>query len=1155
MLVKCKIHEEIKSNGAAFFRVTILDNGSEVYLPISPIVDKVLKVGDTCDLYLKKTGTKNLLFIPHPKYNIDETYRFFIKKFDIAHKKYNGVSNIVILDVDGNEVTVSALEWHKEEIWNHADLFCKVIGYQNHLIPSLIIDDDRHPFYSKDNVYSFEVVSFVKKYDSKIGKERSVIIITDHTGCNYSVLALPNQENSLKAKEIIECRVLDINTRLYLRQENIKDPFFYKFEDIIDNNEFKINYFSPCLIPDSHYFLADLKNQYDSQSAFWVFTYCNILIPKMFYESINKKQYKDAIKINELLHNFEDWILKSNILMAFNDNVRKSETQKKSEQIISISEKRKIILLKNINNETHTLFSKDTIIDPIFLYEVISLTDFEKINEIEFIESIENILKDNSLHSYNKEIDLIFFNKIANLIESKKKIYVSDIKEEYFVYSNSMTPYKVNIQKFLLWTYCQLLIYRYAKKNKEKKLTTARLLKFLTRTTENISHKKTLLYYAFYTLIHQESESDINLIRNNLDISIDKFDYLTNPNLTNVSNKSNLIANSEKLHKVNITERYYNKGYKIELNGVVGFLPIHSITDTNLKRYPFDLLNWETNVYIHLHSEEFNFFVAKQPQIDSPHYLSNNLITNPKDGEVVSAKVTRIEDYGIFVITPYGDALLHKSNISDQYWDKRWLDKYFKVNENIFVVILKYDLIESKIEVGFSQLIGTLYENYYYDFLFSSDLSHPDDDDVLSYSILDKIEKEYEIEKGYIFEQFAILQDTFEDKIKYIKISKQFFANADTARSYLSNVYIEYFTALLNLSTLLFNYSFESYDEFRLTINKIKDTLNQKTIDRFEESENLIFFIDVLSVFNKTDDGSNLRLIDSIYSILPNQSLLKSLAKITLANNLLLSEVLHLNNEEAIEFSQKNLKRIRDYILKGYVSLSESEEDRLTRELKEKQAYYKKLIQNDEGESLEFKSSFIEPIPSEEKIREIKKLKLQLESSSDPNIVKTLKKALTEKEDEIHGAKARKKIIHSALKTIAAFANTRGGILLIGVSDTKHILGLKRDYDSFPKKEDRGRDGFGKFFDSKIKEYFGESFSSLLLEKEFLEFPEGDILIVKIQSSRKVVFLLKDENGESKEILYTRNLSSSEKLEGRELAKFILHKETNNHESNSNRVI
>jgi hypothetical protein len=109
---------------------------------------------------------------------------------------------------------------------------------------------------------------------------------------------------------------------------------------------------------------------------------------------------------------------------------------------------------------------------------------------------------------------------------------------------------------------------------------------------------------------------------------------------------------------------------------------------------------------------------------------------------------------------------------------------------------------------------------------------------------------------------------------------------------------------------------------------------------------------------------------------------------------------------------------------------------------------------------------------------------------------------------------------------------------MIGVSDEKNVTGLEVDYKSLKEPD---RDGFGKRFDDDVKIYFGESFSHLL-DKKFLLFPEGDVLIITVKQSPEEVFLLKDEDGREIEELYIRRLTSSEQLKGRELAKFIKRK-------------
>lgn len=80
---------------------------------------------------------------------------------------------------------------------------------------------------------------------------------------------------------------------------------------------------------------------------------------------------------------------------------------------------------------------------------------------------------------------------------------------------------------------------------------------------------------------------------------------------------------------------------------------------------------------------------------------------------------------------------------------------------------------------------------------------------------------------------------------------------------------------------------------------------------------------------------------------------------------------------------------------------------------------------------------------------------------------------------------------------------------------------------------------FGELFDQKVKEYFGESFSPTILEKEFLKFPEGDIYIIDVKPSIQEIHILKNEKGDPEETIYVRHTRSSEKLKGIELSKFI----------------
>ena len=437
--------------------------------------------------------------------------------------------------------------------------------------------------------------------------------------------------------------------------------------------------------------------------------------------------------------------------------------------------------------------------------------------------------------------------------------------------------------------------------------------------------------------------------------------------------------------------------------------------------------------------------------------------------------------------------------------------------------------------------MGTQYEKKYIDIIKFYDFYVEDD---LESAQLEKdvsdVFFQVELEKGYIFETYAAHQISLENKIKYIKFAKVFFSNTFNSRSYLLNIYLEYFASLHKLDNLLLNYTYEKYQEFKRDILVIKDKVQPKTLENFPESKNLLFSIDILSLFNSKNEDD----IESLFQLIrkpfeENDLILKTVAKIALANNLIISELNNANEiKEINEFTFNNLKRIREFISQGVLSVKDTPENKLLKELKEKRNYWIEKISLDEGEKLEFKATLLTPIPSNQKNKILESLRKQLDCSIDDISKSNIKERIKIIEEESRNVKGIDKIlIHSAFKTICAFANTNGGHLLLGVTDDKKIFGLEQDYNSFSDK--KNRDEFGKKFDELLKEYFGDSFSSLLLEKEFLKFPEGDILIIEVKKSNEEIFLLKNEKGEKEENLYVRNLSSSIKLKGIELAKFI----------------
>lgn len=127
----------------------------------------------------------------------------------------------------------------------------------------------------------------------------------------------------------------------------------------------------------------------------------------------------------------------------------------------------------------------------------------------------------------------------------------------------------------------------------------------------------------------------------------------------------------------------------------------------------------------------------------------------------------------------------------------------------------------------------------------------------------------------------------------------------------------------------------------------------------------------------------------------------------------------------------------------------------------------------------------------------------------------------------LHTNEIDKKIEHSNLKTIGAFMNSNGGVLLIGVEDKGKILGIERDKFA-------DKDKFLLHFNNLIKQNIGKRYLSLIYS-EFILVEEKNVLKVECKKSKKPVFL---KQGKEEEF-YVRAGPSTTKLNGSELLDYV----------------
>ncbi len=160
---------------------------------------------------------------------------------------------------------------------------------------------------------------------------------------------------------------------------------------------------------------------------------------------------------------------------------------------------------------------------------------------------------------------------------------------------------------------------------------------------------------------------------------------------------------------------------------------------------------------------------------------------------------------------------------------------------------------------------------------------------------------------------------------------------------------------------------------------------------------------------------------------------------------------------------------------------------------------------------------------------------LFIEKTDSPDeVLKLIRKGEHEKLEfkatlrtNLHTLQPDKNIEHSILKTIAAFLNSGGGILLIGVSDTGEIHGIQKD--NFP-----SPDKFNLHFTNLIKEYIGNQ-NLPYLHFELITLENKNILKVDCMKAQKPVFL----RFEKIEEFYVRVGASTVQLLGSKLVDYI----------------
>ena len=121
-----------------------------------------------------------------------------------------------------------------------------------------------------------------------------------------------------------------------------------------------------------------------------------------------------------------------------------------------------------------------------------------------------------------------------------------------------------------------------------------------------------------------------------------------------------------------------------------------------------------------------------------------------------------------------------------------------------------------------------------------------------------------------------------------------------------------------------------------------------------------------------------------------------------------------------------------------------------------------------------------------------------------------------------------KKLEEVILKSIAAFANSAGGILLIGVDDDGNPLGLEPDYKTLKHPD---RDGFELHLRNLASAMY-DTFTSRKTDVEFISVKGKDICKITVDSASTPLFTsMTNKNGVKQEQFYIRDGNLSRRIE------------------------
>lgn len=382
------------------------------------------------------------------------------------------------------------------------------------------------------------------------------------------------------------------------------------------------------------------------------------------------------------------------------------------------------------------------------------------------------------------------------------------------------------------------------------------------------------------------------------------------------------------------------------------------------------------------------------------------------------------------------------------------------------------------------------------------------------YSLIEKIIG-YEVAGCY--EQYAFQLDDFNQRINYLDWAKYYYGVSKSAKSYYLGAYINYINLVSSIISgdKLREDTSEVIDKCKRLISEIE--LQTSIIESFPVIEKIILLLKVISnLKSKTEDSYTFLLNISISEGEKEHDYIKNLAAAILSYNLI--------DEESSNLLVESLKERIVLLMKR--SLSSFSESELDSEEINKRIFIEKFLANGEDSNVEFKATLDVPVLSKEQKSAISTEKSKLENVTSEEERKSITKRLLELSNLNPNDRRLVDAVNlSSIKTIAAFANTAGGYLIIGIDEDEfgnpYVLGIDADL-----KKHKNKDGIRLRLDGLFQKYFGNGMVNRLIKSlDFVSCRGKEVILIEVNKCNSEVFV---NTAEEKKFYIRRQASTAE---------------------------